>query len=222
VFSAELLKVSSAKVIVYTGFGDAELSREALALGAKAVAVKGDPTEVLLECIWRVHADQTVQPESESVKIARLSEEECEVVVLLCANIEASQICHQTGLNSAELEERFASIQRKLEVKGTSNSDLRVSSRSGSTATQIMLGRNINEKDAISRVFFASETLPETQSFVDESLTQHHNRCAFAAFALRRQFVTSHRANRAQKSVNCIFQSAGSAPVNNANLLLAC
>jgi two-component system, NarL family, nitrate/nitrite response regulator NarL len=51
----ELLEVSHVKVLVLTGARDAEVHRRAIASGARAVVLKGEPAEVLLSEIERVH-----------------------------------------------------------------------------------------------------------------------------------------------------------------------
>ncbi|BCM92220.1 response regulator protein VraR [Abditibacteriota bacterium] len=112
----ELLELGAKNVIVFTATADSEVHHSALALGAKAVVEKGQSEEVLSECIQRVHAGETLQFEPESVKIARLSKAEREVVALLCAGAKDERILGQLGISSPELSNTLKSAQNKLEV----------------------------------------------------------------------------------------------------------
>lgn len=112
----ELLELGARNVIVFTGTHDAEIHHSALALGAKAVVEKGQSEEDLADCIRRVHAGETVQFESEALKIARLSKQERDIVALLCAGAKNERIHEQLGLSSPQLDDTLKSIQSKLEV----------------------------------------------------------------------------------------------------------
>jgi DNA-binding NarL/FixJ family response regulator len=115
-FLPQLLNVCSAKIIVFTGVPDEHLHHHALTLGAHAVAVKGDPTAKLVDCIRRVHAGEKRPFESEFEKIARLTAPERELVALFCEGMKAPEIGARLGLNDAEFAETLASVEDKLEV----------------------------------------------------------------------------------------------------------
>jgi len=55
-YLADMLSRTAAKVLVLTGAADAELHRRAVSLGARAVVLKEQPAQVLLDAILRVHA----------------------------------------------------------------------------------------------------------------------------------------------------------------------
>ena len=75
-FLPRILEVSRAKVIVYTGAIDEEIHSRSLALGAHAVAVKGDPTIRLLDCIHQTYASETPRFQTETLSLWRLNEME--------------------------------------------------------------------------------------------------------------------------------------------------
>jgi DNA-binding NarL/FixJ family response regulator len=56
---ADMLSSTAAKVLVLTGAADAELHRRAVSLGARAVVLKEQPAQVLLDAIRRVHTHPT-------------------------------------------------------------------------------------------------------------------------------------------------------------------
>jgi DNA-binding NarL/FixJ family response regulator len=56
-YLADMLSSTAAKVLVLTGAADADLHRRAVSLGARAVVLKEQPGQVLLDEILRVHAN---------------------------------------------------------------------------------------------------------------------------------------------------------------------
>lgn len=128
-------KHPSAKVLILTGMRDAEIPRKAVALGATGIVLKEHASELLLKAVECVHRgelwiDRSMmadvisgmrdggieKTDPQRVKIASLTERECEVVALIGEGLKNKDIAARLFLSETTVRHHLTSIFSKLEV----------------------------------------------------------------------------------------------------------
>ena len=131
----QLMKVAPhARVIILTGSGDASAQSRAVANGAFGLVYKDQASAVLLQAIdqvlaggvWldptiiaKVQAERvlhTQRRDPEAIKIALLSERECEIIALVGEGLKNKIIAERLFITEHTVRNHLASIFKKLNV----------------------------------------------------------------------------------------------------------
>ena len=136
-FLPELLKKTSAKVLMLTGLQNPDLHESAIVKGARGVLLKGESAKVILKAIEKVHAGEIwasntmlirvidqinigkKQIDPEGGKIADLTAREREIIdALLTFDCSTNkEIAHQLFISTSTLKNHLTTIYSKLDVK---------------------------------------------------------------------------------------------------------
>jgi DNA-binding NarL/FixJ family response regulator len=136
-FLPELISASGgARVLIVTGLPDPELHLQAIRHGAMGVLLKGEPPEILLKAIRKVHAGEiwinrsmvatvmnnllragdTNKSDPEAKKIASLTARELEVITLIGEGLRNKQIGERLFISEKTVRHYLTSIFGKLAV----------------------------------------------------------------------------------------------------------
>ena len=134
---AEILRASSAKVLILTGAGDACIRESAVVAGAKGIVHKSEPAEVILNAIERVHHGEIWLDRSTTAKVlanlsgqarvqqgsgeaAGLTRKEREIIAAIVEHRGApiKVIADRLHLSVHTVRNHLASIYDKLGVRG--------------------------------------------------------------------------------------------------------
>jgi len=132
-----LLRMATAtRILVLTGVRDPEVHRHAIRQGAVGLVFKEKAVETLLQAITKVQAGEvwleptmiarvlgdltrqhpSPQPSAETVKIARLTEREREVVTLVGEGLRNKLIAERLYISEATVRHHLTAIFAKLDV----------------------------------------------------------------------------------------------------------
>jgi DNA-binding NarL/FixJ family response regulator len=135
-FLEELLTVSGAKAILLTGTDSKEVIQRAIEAGASGLVYKGEPPQVLIRAIERVHAGEAWFSRSLlsaalvglrtrhsnkatgdlDAKVAKLTAREREIAVLVASGMDRKRIAEKLFVSDATVRNHLTSIFGKLEV----------------------------------------------------------------------------------------------------------
>ncbi len=131
-----LAAAATARVLLVTGIGDAQIHQQAVALGAMGVVLKDQPAPILIRAIEKVHAGEVwlsrtmtadvltriarerlpkpVDPEA--VKIGFLSPREREIISLIGQGLKNKQIAKSLSISEVTVRHHLTSIFSKLDI----------------------------------------------------------------------------------------------------------